>query len=143
MILRLDIRYVRRREERSSYERDLGLKKTNCKSCHKCIRNCAVKSIRFTAGQAHIVEDECITVRALFCRLSAGCESHRKRYGKSQDHAADGHRLREHRSVFCSQLPWSRHRCAGRRAEKAGICGSGRDCGRRYHSEKKIREDTG
>lgn len=38
----------------------LGLKKTNCKSCHKCIRNCAVKSIRFTAGQAHIVEDECI-----------------------------------------------------------------------------------
>ena len=38
----------------------LGLKKTNCKSCHKCIRTCAVKSIRFTAGQAHIVEDECI-----------------------------------------------------------------------------------
>lgn len=38
----------------------LGLKKTNCKNCHKCIRNCAVKSIRFTAGQAHIVEDECI-----------------------------------------------------------------------------------
>ena len=38
----------------------LGLKKTNCKSCHKCIRNCAVKTIRFTAGQAHIVEDECI-----------------------------------------------------------------------------------
>lgn len=38
----------------------LGLKKTNCKSCHKCIRNCSVKSIRFTAGQAHIVEDECI-----------------------------------------------------------------------------------
>ena len=66
----------------------LGLKKTNCKSCHKCIRNCAVKSIRFTAGQAHIVEDECI---------------------------------------LCG-------RC---------FAGSGRDCGRRYHSEKRIREDTG
>ncbi|MEE0745965.1 MAG: [Fe-Fe] hydrogenase large subunit C-terminal domain-containing protein [Anaerovoracaceae bacterium] len=38
----------------------LRLKKTNCKNCHKCIRNCSVKSIRFTAGQAHIVEDECI-----------------------------------------------------------------------------------
>ena len=47
----------------------LGLKKTNCKSCHKCIRNCAVKSIRFTAGQAHIVEDECI----LFGRCFAVC----------------------------------------------------------------------
>lgn len=38
----------------------LRLKKTNCKNCHKCIRNCSVKSIRFTAGQAHIVEEECI-----------------------------------------------------------------------------------
>lgn len=38
----------------------MRLKKTNCKNCHKCIRNCSVKSIRFTAGQAHIVEEECI-----------------------------------------------------------------------------------
>ena len=38
----------------------LTLKKTNCKSCHKCIRHCPVKSIRFSAGQAHIIPDECI-----------------------------------------------------------------------------------
>ena len=38
----------------------MTLKKSNCKNCHKCIRNCPVKSIRFSAGQAHIIPDECI-----------------------------------------------------------------------------------
>lgn len=36
------------------------LKKSNCKNCYKCIRNCPVKSIRFSGNQAHIIEDECI-----------------------------------------------------------------------------------
>ena len=38
----------------------LTLKKSNCKNCYKCIRNCPVKSISFSANQAQIVEDECI-----------------------------------------------------------------------------------
>jgi len=38
----------------------LTLKKSNCKNCYKCIRNCPVKSIRFSANQAHIIADECI-----------------------------------------------------------------------------------
>lgn len=38
----------------------LGLKKANCKNCYKCIRNCPVKSIKFSDGQANIVVDECI-----------------------------------------------------------------------------------
>ena len=38
----------------------LKLKKSNCKNCYKCIRNCPVKSIRFSAGQANIVPEECI-----------------------------------------------------------------------------------
>lgn len=38
----------------------LRFKKTNCKNCYKCIRHCPVKSIRFSAGQAHIIADECI-----------------------------------------------------------------------------------
>ena len=38
----------------------LTLKKSNCKNCYKCIRHCPVKSIRFSAGQAHIIGDECI-----------------------------------------------------------------------------------
>ncbi|MEG0754605.1 MAG: 4Fe-4S binding protein, partial [Angelakisella sp.] len=38
----------------------LTLNKSNCKNCYKCIRHCPVKSIRFSAGQANIVGDECI-----------------------------------------------------------------------------------
>ena len=38
----------------------LKLKKSNCKNCYKCIRHCPVKSIRFSANQAHIVSEECI-----------------------------------------------------------------------------------
>ncbi len=38
----------------------LRLKKSDCKNCHKCIRHCPVKAIRFSAGQAHVVASECI-----------------------------------------------------------------------------------
>lgn len=38
----------------------LKLKKSNCKNCYKCIRNCPVKSIKFLSNQAHIVPNECI-----------------------------------------------------------------------------------
>lgn len=38
----------------------LELKESNCKNCHKCIRVCPVKSIRFSGGQAHIIEEDCI-----------------------------------------------------------------------------------
>ena len=38
----------------------LALKKSNCKNCYKCIRNCPVKAIRFSGNQAHIIGNECI-----------------------------------------------------------------------------------
>lgn len=38
----------------------LTFMKSNCKNCHKCIRHCPVKSIRFTGNQAHVIADECI-----------------------------------------------------------------------------------
>ena len=38
----------------------LTLKKTNCKSCFRCVRKCPVKAIRFSGNQAHIISDECI-----------------------------------------------------------------------------------
>ncbi len=38
----------------------LKLKKSNCKNCYKCIRCCPVKSIRFSGGQANIIDEECI-----------------------------------------------------------------------------------
>ena len=36
----------------------LLLKKEDCKSCYKCIRECALKSIRFSENRAQIVEQE-------------------------------------------------------------------------------------
>lgn len=38
----------------------LKLKDSNCKNCYKCIRECSVKSIRFSGGQANIIGNECI-----------------------------------------------------------------------------------
>lgn len=38
----------------------IQLKKSNCKDCYKCIRNCPVKSIRFADHQAIIVKEQCI-----------------------------------------------------------------------------------
>ena len=38
----------------------LTLKKSNCRNCHKCIRHCPVKSIRFSGNQAYIIGNECI-----------------------------------------------------------------------------------
>lgn len=38
----------------------LQLKRSNCKNCYKCIRNCPVKSIKFADGQANIIQDECV-----------------------------------------------------------------------------------
>lgn len=38
----------------------LSLKKANCKNCHKCIRACPVKSIRFSENQAKVLREECI-----------------------------------------------------------------------------------
>lgn len=36
-------------------------KKANCKNCYKCLRNCPVKAIKFTSGQAEIMPDLCIS----------------------------------------------------------------------------------
>lgn len=38
----------------------MNLKRSNCKNCYKCIRNCPVKAIRFSGNQAHIMQDACI-----------------------------------------------------------------------------------
>ncbi|MDO4816683.1 MAG: [Fe-Fe] hydrogenase large subunit C-terminal domain-containing protein [Bacillota bacterium] len=38
----------------------LNLKNADCRYCHRCVRRCPVKAIRFSARQAHIITDECI-----------------------------------------------------------------------------------
>ncbi len=38
----------------------LKLRQNNCRSCHKCIRHCPLKAIRFSGGHARIIADDCI-----------------------------------------------------------------------------------
>ncbi|MBO5945976.1 MAG: PAS domain-containing protein [Clostridia bacterium] len=38
----------------------LTFKKSNCKSCFRCVRKCPIKAIRFTGNQAHVIGNECI-----------------------------------------------------------------------------------
>lgn len=38
----------------------LQTKDSDCKNCYKCIRNCPIKSLSFTDGQAHIIRNECV-----------------------------------------------------------------------------------
>ncbi len=38
----------------------LKLRQKHCRSCHKCIRHCPLKAIRFSGGHARIVADDCI-----------------------------------------------------------------------------------
>ncbi len=38
----------------------IRLKEANCCNCYKCIRECPVKSISFSEGQAQIISDECV-----------------------------------------------------------------------------------
>ncbi|MDD6733338.1 MAG: [Fe-Fe] hydrogenase large subunit C-terminal domain-containing protein [Lachnospiraceae bacterium] len=52
----------------------LRLKKSNCKNCYKCIRNCPVKSIRFSAGQANIIGDDCILCGRCFVVCPQGAK---------------------------------------------------------------------
>ncbi len=41
-------------------EEYLEFSKSNCKNCYNALRHCPVKSIRFSANQAHIISEECI-----------------------------------------------------------------------------------
>ncbi len=38
----------------------IRLNKSNCKNCYKCIRNCPVKSIKFSGNTANVITNECI-----------------------------------------------------------------------------------
>ncbi len=52
----------------------LKLKKSNCKNCYKCIRNCPVKSIKFSGNQAHVIGNECILCGRCFVVCPQGAK---------------------------------------------------------------------
>ncbi len=68
----------------------LGLKKSNCKNCYKCIRHCPVKSIRFSDEQAHIVGDECILCGGCFVVCPQNAKEIRNDVGRAKELIASG-----------------------------------------------------
>ena len=62
----------------------LQLKKSNCKDCYKCIRNCPVKSISFSDHQAHIVPDECILCGMCFVSCPQNAKQIRNDVGRAK-----------------------------------------------------------
>ncbi|MBR5292041.1 MAG: 4Fe-4S binding protein [Clostridia bacterium] len=52
----------------------ITFKKSNCKNCHKCIRHCPVKSIRFSGNQANVIPEECILCGECFVACPQGAK---------------------------------------------------------------------
>ena len=77
----------------------LQLKKANCKNCYKCIRNCPVKSIKFSDGQANIIADECILCGRCFVNCPQDAKEVRNDVGKVKELLAAG------RTVVASVAP--------------------------------------
>ncbi len=71
----------------------LSLKKSNCKNCYKCIRNCPVKSIRFSNNQANIVADECILCGMCFVVCPQNAKQVRNDVPTVQQMLASGKRV--------------------------------------------------
>ncbi|MEG1312839.1 MAG: [Fe-Fe] hydrogenase large subunit C-terminal domain-containing protein [Bacilli bacterium] len=74
-------------------ENILGLKKSNCKNCYKCIRHCPVKSIRFEENQAHIIKDECILCGMCFAICPQDAKAIRNDVGLVRDAIAEGKKV--------------------------------------------------
>lgn len=68
----------------------IKLKKSNCKNCYKCIRNCPVKSISFSGTQAQIVEDECVLCGMCFVACPQNAKEIRNDVDRAKQLIASG-----------------------------------------------------
>ena len=71
----------------------LQLKKSNCKNCYKCIRNCPVKSIKFADGQANIIPDECILCGRCFVNCPQDAKQIRDAVPRVKEMLASGKKV--------------------------------------------------
>lgn len=71
----------------------LSLKKANCKNCHKCIRECPVKSIQFSDHQANILPEECILCGRCVVACPQNAKDVRRDISRVKDAIAAGKRV--------------------------------------------------
>lgn len=71
----------------------LQLKTSNCKNCYKCIRNCSIKSIKFSGNQAHIIGNECILCGTCYVVCPQNAKQIRGDVGKVKTAIADGKKV--------------------------------------------------
>lgn len=71
----------------------LQLKKSNCKNCYKCIRNCPVKSIRFAENQAQIIAEDCILCGHCFLACPQNAKEIRNDVQHVRDFISGGRRV--------------------------------------------------
>lgn len=77
----------------------LKLKKSNCKNCYRCIRNCPVKAIKFMDNQAYILEKDCILCGN--CFVNCPQDAKKIRYDLEQAKAL----IKSGRRVYASLAP--------------------------------------
>ena len=71
----------------------LGLRRANCKSCHKCIRVCPVKSIEFSGQQARIIGNECVLCGRCVVTCPQNAKVVRSDLGRVKEALAQGRRV--------------------------------------------------
>ncbi len=71
----------------------LLLKKDDCKNCYKCIRECALKSIRFSENRAQIVENECVYCGHCYVVCPQSAKEVRKDAHRVQELIASGRKV--------------------------------------------------
>ena len=71
----------------------LQLKTSNCKNCYKCIRNCSIKSIKFSGNQAHIIGNECILCGTCYVVCPQNAKQIRVDTAKVKSAIADGKKV--------------------------------------------------
>lgn len=117
----------------------LLLKKEDCKSCYKCIRECALKSIRFSENRAQIVERECVYCGHCYVTCPQSAKEIRQDTDKARALIASG------RPVIVSLAPsfiadfgvggLDGHASG---APQTGLCRCGGDCPGRQDRQDRI-----
>ena len=71
----------------------LLLSKDNCKNCYRCIRECAVKAIRFSDSHASIIGQECVFCGHCYTVCPQSAKQIRSDVGKVQELLASGRQV--------------------------------------------------